>query len=85
MAVTNDEELRQVYQPPVPRAVQKVPDWQGMPCRNFIALAPLCVLSSSNIRTTGRHPGWCGTRDGHGPRRTGRPPGSRQDWRLMSG
>ena len=48
MAVTNNAELRQVYQPPAPRAVQKVLDWLDVHCRNFIALSPLCVLSSSN-------------------------------------
>ena len=48
MAVTNNAELRQVYQPPAPRAVQKVLDRLDVHCRNFIALSPLCVLSSSN-------------------------------------
>ncbi len=48
MAVTNDNELREVYRPPAPRAAQKVLDRLDVHCRNFIALSPFCVLSSSN-------------------------------------
>ena len=48
MAVTNDAELREVYRPPAPRAVQKVLDRLDVHCRNFIELSPFCVLSSSN-------------------------------------
>lgn len=48
MAVTNDTELREVYRPPAPRAAQKVLDRLDVHCRNFIALSPFCVLSSSN-------------------------------------
>ena len=48
MAVTNNSELREVYRPPAPRAAQKVLDRLDVHCRNFIALSPFCVLSSSN-------------------------------------
>ena len=48
MAVTNDTELREVYRPPAPRAAQKVLDHLDVHSRNFIALSPFCVLSSSN-------------------------------------
>ena len=48
MAVTNDAELRGVYRPPAPRAGQKVLDRLDVHCRDFIALSPFCVLSSSN-------------------------------------
>jgi PPOX class probable FMN-dependent enzyme len=48
MAVTNDAELREVYRPPAPRAGQKVLDRLDVHCRDFIALSPFCVLSSSN-------------------------------------
>ena len=47
MAVSNYSELRTVYKPPAPRAVQKVLDHLDVHCRNFIALSPLCVLSSA--------------------------------------
>ena len=48
MAVSNDSELREVYRPPAPRAAQKVLNHLDVHCRDFIALSPLCVLSSSN-------------------------------------
>ena len=48
MAVTNDAELRTVYRPPAPRAAQKVLGHLDIHCRNFIALSPFCVLSSSD-------------------------------------
>lgn len=48
MAVTNNAELRTVYRPPAPRAAQKVLDHLDVHCRNFIALSPFCVLSSSD-------------------------------------
>ena len=48
MTVTNDAELREVYRPPAPRAAQKVLDHLDVHSRNFIALSPCCVLSSSN-------------------------------------
>lgn len=48
MTVTNDSELRAVYRPPAPRAAQKVLDHLDVHCRNFIALSPLCVLSTAN-------------------------------------
>ena len=47
MAVSDYSELRTVYKPPAPRAVQKVLDHLDVHCRNFIALSPLCVLSSA--------------------------------------
>ena len=50
MTVANHEELREVYRPPAPRAGQKVLDHLDVHCRNFIALSPLCVLSTSNAR-----------------------------------
>ena len=50
MAVTNDTELREVYRPPAPRAAQKVLDHLDVHSRNFIALSPFCVLSSSNAK-----------------------------------
>ena len=48
MAISNDAELREVYRPPAARAAQKVLDHLDVHCRNFIALSPFCVLSSSN-------------------------------------
>lgn len=48
MAVSTDAELRTVYPPPAPRAAQKVLDHLDVHCRNFIALSPFCVLSSSD-------------------------------------
>ena len=47
MTVKNSSELRDLYKPPAPRAVQKVLDHLDVHCRNFIALSPLCVLSSA--------------------------------------
>ena len=47
MTVNNYSELRELYKPPAPRAVQKVLDHLDAHCRNFIALSPLCVLSSA--------------------------------------
>ena len=48
MVVSNDAELRTIYRPPAPRAAQKVLDHLDIHCRNFIALSPFCVLSSSD-------------------------------------
>ena len=48
MTVSSYSELRTVYKPPAPRAAQKVLDHLDVHCRNFIALSPLCVLSSAN-------------------------------------
>ena len=48
MSVRSYSELRDVYKPPAPRAVQKVLDHLDVHCRNFISLSPLCVLSSAN-------------------------------------
>ena len=48
MVVSTDAELRTVYPPPAPRAAQKVLDHLDVHCRNFIALSPFCVLSSSD-------------------------------------
>ena len=47
MTVKNYSELRDLYTPPAPRASQKVLDHLDVHCRNFIALSPLCVLSSA--------------------------------------
>ena len=48
MTVSNYSGLREVYKPPAPRATQKVLDYLDVHCRNFIALSPMCVLSSAN-------------------------------------
>ena len=48
MSVSNYSELRTVYKPPAARAAQKVLDHLDVHCRDFIALSPLCVLSSAN-------------------------------------
>ncbi len=48
MTVTNKTGLRTVYREPAARAVQKVLDHLDVHCRNFIALSPLCVLSSAS-------------------------------------
>ena len=48
MPVTNHSDLRDVYKPPAARATQKVLDHLDVHCRNFIALSPMCVLSSAN-------------------------------------
>ena len=50
MSVDSYSELRTVYEPPAPRAAQKVLDHLDVHCRNFIALSPLCVLSSANAK-----------------------------------
>ncbi len=47
MDVTNQTELRTVYREPAARAVQKVLDHLDVHCRHFIALSPLCILSSA--------------------------------------
>ncbi|MYC35866.1 MAG: pyridoxamine 5'-phosphate oxidase family protein [Chloroflexi bacterium] len=48
MTISNRGELRETYRPPAPRAAQKVLDRLDEHCRNFIALSPFCVLSTSN-------------------------------------
>ena len=48
MTVSDYSGLREVYKPPAPRATQKVLDHLDVHCRNFIALSPMCVLSSAN-------------------------------------
>ena len=48
MTVTNNTELRTVYREPAARAIQKVLDHLDVHCRNFIAMSPLCVLSSAD-------------------------------------
>ncbi len=48
MTIANGAELRETYRPPAPRAAQKVLDRLDEHCRNFIALSPFCVLSTSN-------------------------------------
>ena len=47
MTVRNYNELRDVYKPPAPRASQKVLGHLDVHCQSFIALSPLCVLSSA--------------------------------------
>ena len=46
MAITNMPELRTAYREPNERAQQKVLDHLDQHCRNFIALSPLCIISS---------------------------------------
>ena len=46
MAITNDSELRTAYREPNERAHQKVLDRLDKHCRDFIALSPLCNISS---------------------------------------
>lgn len=48
MSIDDYSELRTVYKPPAPRAAQKVLDHLDDHCQNFIALSPLCILSSAN-------------------------------------
>ena len=48
MTISDGGELRETYRPPAPRAAQKVLDRLDEHCRNFIALSPFCVLSTSN-------------------------------------
>ncbi len=48
MTIANGADLRETYRPPAPRAAQKVLDRLDEHCRNFIALSPFCVLSTSN-------------------------------------
>ncbi len=48
MTIGEMTDLRSVYRPPAPRAAQKVLDHLDAHSRNFIALSPLCILSSSN-------------------------------------
>ncbi len=48
MTISNRGDLRETYRPPAPRAAQKVLDRLDEHCRNFIALSPFCVLSTSN-------------------------------------
>ena len=48
MNVTNHIELRTVYREPAARATQKVLDHLDGHCRKFIALSPLCILSSAD-------------------------------------
>ncbi|MDE2778819.1 MAG: pyridoxamine 5'-phosphate oxidase family protein [Chloroflexota bacterium] len=48
MTIANGGDLRETYRPPAPRAAQKVLDRLDEHCRNFIALSPFCVLSTSN-------------------------------------
>ena len=45
--VRNQAELRTVYAEPRPRAAQKVVDHLDVHCRNFIAMSPFCVLSTT--------------------------------------
>ena len=48
MTIDSTTELRTVYKPPAPRATQKVLDHLDIHCRDYIALSPLCVLSTAN-------------------------------------
>ena len=50
MAVTTQTELRNVYREPSTRAAQKVLDHLDAHCRHFIALSPLCILSSTDAQ-----------------------------------
>ena len=46
--VNNYADLRNVYQPPSPRAAQKVLAHLDVHAQNFIALSPFCILSTAN-------------------------------------
>ena len=52
MAIDSVAKLRAVYRPPRARSVRKIQDRLDVHCRDFIALSPLCVVSSS--RADGR-------------------------------
>ena len=52
MAIDSVAKLRAVYRPPRARSGLKVLDRLDVHCRNFLALSPLCVISSS--RADGR-------------------------------
>ena len=52
MAIDSVAKLRAVYRPPRARSGLKVLDHLDVHCRNFVALSPLCVISSS--RADGR-------------------------------
>ena len=54
MTIDTEESLREVYRPPAAQAGQKVLDHLDIHCRNFIALSPFYVISSS--RADGRAP-----------------------------
>ena len=47
MTIDSVAQLRAVYRPPRARSVRKIQDRLDVHCRNFIALSPLCVISSS--------------------------------------
>ena len=47
MAIDSVAKLRAVYRPPRARSGLKVLDHLDVHCRNFLALSPLCVISSS--------------------------------------
>ena len=46
MTITNNSELRTTYREPNERAHQKVLDRLDKHCRDFIAMSPLCIISS---------------------------------------
>lgn len=50
MDVTTQTELRSIYREPAARATQKVLDHLDAHCRDFIALSPLCILSSTDAQ-----------------------------------
>lgn len=50
MAVTTQTDLRSVYREPAARATQKVLDHLDRHCQHFIALSPLCILSSVDVK-----------------------------------
>lgn len=50
MTVTTQTELRSVYRAPAARATQKVLDHLDGHCQHFIALSPLCILSSADAK-----------------------------------
>ena len=49
MVITNKSELRSTYREPNERAHQKVLDRLDQHCRDFIALSPLCIISSLGV------------------------------------
>ena len=69
MTITRNTELREAYREPNERAQQKVLDRLDKHCRDFIALSPLCIISSfgadglADTSPRGDPPGFVATLD----------------------
>ena len=69
MAITNNSELRTAYREPNERAQQKVLGRLDKHCRDFIAMSPLCIISSfgadglADTSPRGDPPGFVATPD----------------------